>query len=51
METKSHSRKNHLTLGEFIESVYDGCGKRKARKIVQFACKAHLIHFKKSNPL
>jgi len=42
---KTHGRKRNLTFGEFIERVYDVCGKRKARGIVRLAIKAHLIEF------
>lgn len=43
---KTHSMKKNLTFGEFIERVYDVCGKRKARGIVRLAIKAHLIEFR-----
>jgi hypothetical protein len=33
-------------VGEFIASVYDAYGKRKARGIVRLAIKAHLIEFR-----
>jgi len=35
--------KKYLTLGEFIERVYEVCDKRKAGGIVRIALKAHLI--------
>ena len=34
-----------LTFGEFIESVYDACGRQKAEGIVRFAVNARLVEF------
>jgi hypothetical protein len=43
MKTKLIIR--NLTFGEFIASVYDACGKRKAREIVQHAVNARVLQF------
>jgi len=43
---KSHRVRKYLTFGEFVERVYDVCGKRKAEGIVRIAIKAHLIEFR-----
>jgi len=43
---KTHNIRKHLTFGEFVERVYDACGKRKAGGIVRLALKAHLIEFR-----
>ena len=43
---KNHRAKKYLTFGEFVERVYDVCGKRKAEGIVRIAIKAHLIEFR-----
>ena len=43
---KAPYKKKALKFGEFIASVYDGCGERKARGFVRFAIKAHLIEFR-----
>ena len=40
---KTNCRKKHLTFGEFIMAVYDACGRKKAKGIVQLATKARLI--------
>jgi hypothetical protein len=40
---KTRHKQQTLTLGEFIVNVYDGCGQRKAKGLVRFAIKAHLI--------
>ena len=40
---KTHGRKKTLTLGEFIERVYDVCDKGKAGGIVRIAPRAHLV--------
>jgi hypothetical protein len=45
----NHEKKalaKELTLGEFINSVYDVWGKRRAKGIVRLAIKAHLIEFR-----
>jgi len=42
---KTNSRKRALTFGEFIAVVYDACGKRRARGMVQLAIKARLVAF------
>jgi hypothetical protein len=42
---KNNSTKITRTFGEFVTSVYDVCGKRKAGKVVQIAIQAHLIEF------
>jgi len=46
---KTHCRKIYITLGEFIEGVYDVFGKRKAGGIVRLAFDAHLIQFQKAH--
>jgi hypothetical protein len=43
---KAHKRKRNLTFGEFVERVYDVCGKRKAGGIVRLAFKSHLVEFR-----
>ncbi len=43
---KTNPKKKALTFGEFIASVYDVYGRRKAREIVRFAIKAHLFEFR-----
>jgi hypothetical protein len=40
---KTGGMKKHLTLGEFIERVYDAYGKRRAAGVVRLALKAHMI--------
>ena len=40
---KYHGGTKYLTLGEFIERVYNVCDKRKAGGIVRIALKAHLV--------
>jgi hypothetical protein len=43
---KINHKQNALTFGEFITSVYDGCGKpKKAEGIVRLAVNAHLVEF------
>jgi hypothetical protein len=34
---KAHGRKKQLTFGEFVQRVYDVCGKRKAGGIARLA--------------
>jgi hypothetical protein len=48
---KTARRKKALTLGELITDVYDVCGKRKGRALVQFAIKARLIESVGPRPL
>ena len=43
---KNHRAKKYLTFGEFVERVYDVCGKRKEEGIVRIAIKVHLIEFR-----
>ena len=43
---KTNCRKKSLKFGEFIASVYDVCGKRKAGGIVRLAIKARLVAFR-----
>jgi len=43
---KNHRARKYLTFGEFVERVYNVCGKRKAAGIVRIAMKAHLIEFR-----
>ena len=44
---KNNSKKKYRTFGEFIEGVYNVCGKRKAAGIVRLAMESHLIEFRK----
>jgi hypothetical protein len=39
------SKRNALTLGEFVVAVYDACGKRRAESIIRFAASAHVVAF------
>jgi hypothetical protein len=48
---KINSRKKPPTLGEFIARVYDVCGEQKAKGVVRFAIKAHLVEFRHANVL
>ena len=43
---KNHGARKYLTFGEFIELVYNVCGKRNAGGVVRIAIKAHLIQFR-----
>ena len=43
---KSNGRKKALTFGEFIASVYDACGKRKAIGMVRLALETHWLEFR-----
>jgi hypothetical protein len=43
---KTNCRKKPLTFGEFIASIYDACGREKAKGIVRLAVKARLIEFR-----
>jgi hypothetical protein len=43
---KTSQKKKALTFGEFVASVYEACGKRKARGIVRLAVNAHLVEFR-----
>jgi hypothetical protein len=43
---KIHPKKKGLTFGQFIASVYETCGERRAKGIVRLAVKAHLIEFR-----
>jgi hypothetical protein len=45
LSMKNNSTKITRTFGEFVTSVYDLCGKRKAGRIVQIAIKSQLIEF------
>jgi hypothetical protein len=38
-----NQKKKTLTLDEFIASVYDACGRRKAEGIVRLAVDANLV--------
>jgi hypothetical protein len=42
---KGIPKKKPLTLGDFIVSVYDACGERRAKGIIRIALNAHLIAF------
>jgi hypothetical protein len=43
---KTTSKKKTLTFGDFIVGIYEVCGKRKARGMVQLAVNAHLLEFR-----
>ena len=43
---KTNDRKKALTFGEFIASVYDACGKRKAIGMVRLAIETHWVEFR-----
>jgi hypothetical protein len=43
---KTRRTKKQMTFGEFVERVYDTCGKRKAGGLVRLAIKAHLVEFR-----
>ncbi|MCL4180117.1 MAG: hypothetical protein KJ072_20510 [Verrucomicrobia bacterium] len=40
----SHPKKG-LTFGEYVASVYETCGKRRAGAKIQLAIDAHLVEF------
>jgi hypothetical protein len=42
---KAIPKRKALTLGEFIVSVYDACGKRRANGIIRLAINAHMVAF------
>lgn len=42
---KTNRREKALTFGEFIASVYDVCGRRKAKGIVRLIVKARWVEF------
>ncbi len=42
---KTHPEKKGLTFGKFIASVYDACGRRRAKGIVRLAVNANLVEF------
>jgi hypothetical protein len=43
---KTSSKKKTLTFGDFVVGIYEVCGKRKAKGIVQLAVNAHLLEFR-----
>jgi hypothetical protein len=43
---KASHRKKALTFGDLIATVYDACGKRRARGIVRLAVNAHVVAFR-----
>jgi hypothetical protein len=43
---KTSPKNKALTFGDFIASVYEICGKRRARAIVVHAVNAHLLQFR-----
>jgi hypothetical protein len=43
---KLHYKKKTMTFGKFIASVYDACGRQKAREIVQRAVNQRWIEFR-----
>ncbi|MDZ4401784.1 hypothetical protein [Prosthecobacter sp.] len=46
----AYSKKNQLTLGEFVVSVYDTCDARWADVVVWFAIRAHLVVLQERGP-
>ncbi|HWN97231.1 MAG TPA: hypothetical protein VNT99_19525 [Methylomirabilota bacterium] len=42
---KGIPRRKTLTLGDLIVSVYDVCGKQRAKGIIRLALNSHLIAF------
>jgi hypothetical protein len=42
---KGTQRTKALTLGEFIVSIYDACGKQGAKEIIRLALNAHIVAF------
>jgi hypothetical protein len=44
---KAKHKKQALTFGNLIESVYGVCGNRSARGIIRLAIDAHVIVFRK----
>ena len=42
---KTSPKNKALTFGDFIASVYEICGKRKAKAIVMHAVNAHWLQF------
>jgi len=44
---KSH-KKRTLTFGDFIVTVWDACGREKARKVVRYAVNTQLVVFRKN---
>jgi len=38
--------KKTLTFGQFVAAVYNICGKRRARGLVQLAVNAHVVEFR-----
>ena len=51
MPMKAHAMRKPLTFGDFVARVYDTCGKRRAKGIIQLAIKAHVIEFRGTNGL
>ncbi len=45
-QIKARSRRKPLTFGDFVAGVYQACGKRKAKEIIELAVKAHVIEFR-----
>ena len=44
---KIYPQRRALTFGEFITSVYNIWGKRRAKSIIQMSVNAHLVMFRK----
>lgn len=44
---KTNKNKKAMTFGEFIEGIYDTCGRQSANGIVRLAVKSHLVEFRK----
>lgn len=49
MPMKSNQRKKALTFGDLVATVYNACGRRKARGILWLAVNAHLVEFRGRN--
>ncbi|HEV7923933.1 MAG TPA: hypothetical protein VGR14_01155 [Verrucomicrobiae bacterium] len=45
-QTKTSPKKNGLTFGDFVAGIYQTCGSRKAKGIVQLAVELHLVEFR-----
>jgi hypothetical protein len=49
MAMKINQRKNKLTFGDLVTTVYNACGKRKARGMLWLAVNAQLVEFRGRN--
>ena len=43
---RANQEKEALTFGKFIATVYDACGRQKAKGIVRLVVKAHWVEFR-----